>query len=248
MITSTPESPGPKGPPSILLRGSPGCGKTTLAMQFPNVCILDCDENLSGPETYIRTKIDPKFTYSYFRCRFDDSGKPLEKEALWKRYIEGFNQAVADPNIKTIVTDSLTGLDQMLLRYIMKQQNIEDANKLERQHWIPFRMQMQELTLRMRNTGKINIVNAHETEKTNSRGIPERYDVAITSRLRDHFGWIFTEVWYMESLPPLAGKKRDPMLYLTSPGGLRPDLKSSNPNTPATLEGNWPNVKAQLGL
>ncbi len=248
MIKSTPENPGPKGPPSILLRGSPGSGKTTIVMQFPGVCILDCDENMSGPEQFIRKNIKEDLVYSYHRCRYDDAGKPLEKDQLWKRYIEGFNLAVADPDVKTIVTDSLTGLDQMLLRYIMKQQGIEDANKLERQHWIPFRMAMQELTLRMRNTGKINIVTAHENEKTDAKGNPVRYDIALTSRLRDHFGWVFTEVWYLEPQPPLRGEKRDPLLYLTAPGGLRPDLKSSRPNSPATIECNWKTVSSQLGL
>ena len=48
MQLSTPEKNKPREPKSILLIGPPGSGKTTLALQFPKVCVMDCDRNLDG--------------------------------------------------------------------------------------------------------------------------------------------------------------------------------------------------------
>lgn len=247
MQTSTPQNNGPKGLPSILLRGAPGAHKTTLALQFPGVCILDCDENMAAPEAYIRNVLKKPIEYKYVRCRYDDKGVPLKKEDLWPRYVAGFNEAVADPDVRTIVTDSLTGLDQMLLRYVMDKQGLQDAAKLERQHWIPFRMAMQELSLRMRQTGKINVVCAHENSTTNKAGEVIKYDTALTTKLRENFGWIFTDIWFLRPQPPLAGKVRSSIIETSPSGGLRPDLKNSFLMPPEVTE-DWATLNTWLKL
>lgn len=248
MNTSSPTTPGLQCPYSILLRGSPGAHKTTLALQFPNVGILDCDENLRGPEAYIHTVLKKPLEYRYTRIRYDDNGKPIENpEEWWKRYVKSFNEMVLDPWVKTIVTDSLTGLNHMLLLYTLKIQGVVAIEKMERQHWLPFIKSMQELAFRMRQTGKTNLVTTHETSTTNKQGEVIKYDISLSTKLRENFGWIFTDVWYIEAQPDLAGQKRPSKLFCT-PAGLRKDLKSTNPLIPQELEATWENVNKYLNL
>lgn len=228
---ATKETPAVSSPPSILFRGKPGTYKTTLALQFPNPGILDCDENVAPVERYLRAQLATKdLQFLHSRCRYTKEDKPIatdDYDILWPRFVEEFNALVLNPWCKTIIIDSLTGLDQMLLRWIMKKQGIQDVMKLDRQHWIPFRMTMTELTLRMRQTGKIMIITAHENEVVDSKGGVIGYNTALTTRLRDNFGWIFTDVYWFEPQPPLQGNRRPPIIHPYVTDGYRTDLKNS---------------------
>lgn len=248
MKTFSSTSPIIDEPSSILLRGLPGSHKTTLALQFPNVGILDCDGNLRGPVSWIRTVLKKDLEFRYVEVRKDDKGQVImDPEKLWGSYARGFNELVADPWVKTIVTDSLTGLDQILLLYTMQLQGIKVVEKMERQHWLPFRKTIQELAFKMRQTGKTNIVCSHENSTTDKQGAIIRYDVALSTKLRENFGWIFTDVWYMESQPDLQGQKRPSKLFCT-PVGLRKDLKSVNPTMPQEQDATWESLNKYLNL
>ena len=43
----------------LFLMGPPKAGKTTLALQFPNPYVADCDNNLSGPDEYLKANTMP---------------------------------------------------------------------------------------------------------------------------------------------------------------------------------------------
>ena len=234
MKISTQSAPGPKGPPSILLRGSPGAHKTSLALLFPNPGIVDCDENLRGPEEYIRKFVKPDLEYRYHRVRYDDQDKPTaEPREWWPRFVLGFNSMVIEPWVKTIVTDSLTGLDEVLLRKTMDQQGRKEEMQI--QDWIPFRLKLRDMMFKMRQTGKTNIVICHEEAKRNKQQEITGYDVFLSSKLSEIFGWVFTDVWFIEAQPDIGGQKRPSKLWC-SPVGLRSDLKSSNPDMPQCIE------------
>jgi shikimate kinase len=40
---------------SFAFIGSPGCGKTTLGTQFPNVLVIDFDDNIAGALPRLRS-------------------------------------------------------------------------------------------------------------------------------------------------------------------------------------------------
>lgn len=245
MKTSTPTSPGPKGPPSILLRGAPGSHKTTFSLQFPSVGILDTDENLAGPERYIREVLKKPIEYVYSRIRYDEADQPVhDQKQWWTKYCNDFNAMVKDPAIKTIVTDSLTGLDEVLLRRTMSDQGRTD--EMRQQDWIPFRLKLREIMFKMRQTGKANIVICHEESKKDREGNIIAYDIFLSSKLSDIFGWIFTDVWYIEAQPDIGGKQRPSKLFC-SPVGLRKDLKNSS-LMPQEMEATFENVNKYLKL
>ena len=119
MKTSTPTSPKPPDPLSILEIGPPGGGKTTLALLFPSICVLDCDENLDGPEKFIRTK-QPTFAYGYERIRYSDDDKPLDMHKCYDRLMDKILQVKNDPNIKTVIVDSLTSVNEFVIQSILQ--------------------------------------------------------------------------------------------------------------------------------
>lgn len=250
--------------PSFLFLGPPGSGKSTLAMQFPGVHFLDCDENLRGPDSFLRR---PKvhatapgmglenLTYTMDRIRFGDDGKPLEINMMWERYVQCYDRAVFNPEVKTIVTDSLTGLDEMLLHDIVRTNGVGEVGKMKIQHWIPFRSKMKTLTMNMRRHGKINIVCCHQENKYKDQQIVH-YDVTMSSKLADHFGWIFTDIFRFQPQPPTTiippPPATSPILVSAPPllqclASAMCDCKNSV-GLPYEMLGTWENVKKYYSL
>jgi len=251
MKESTPQNPTPRSGTSILIRGAPGCGKTVFSLQFPRVYHLDCDENLAAADAFCRASWGLKMTdlsYKYARVRFDDKDAAItDLKELWPNYVRHFNEAVAQPytTVSTIVTDSLTGLDQILLRRVLSEQGRE-AEVMRIQDWIPFRNKLNELALRMKQTGKINIVCCHEEVVKDNAGNLIKYDITLSSRLSDYFGWVFSDVWYLEGPRVLGGKFQPPQLYC-QPMQYRSDLKNSF-GMPPQIPAVWSEVNKYLKL
>src|SRR5437667_7387442 len=88
MKTSSPQTPKSPSPLKILIMGPPGSRKTTLGLQFPDVHVLDCDNNLDGPERWLRSNGHATLSYTHDSIRYDDEGKPLEIEDCYNRVID----------------------------------------------------------------------------------------------------------------------------------------------------------------
>lgn len=234
--------------PSFLFLGPPGSQKTRLAMEFPDPHFLDCDKNLKAPANWLVNGADglvpgkgikPDLTFTYDDIRSGTrNGSLMELHELWQYYLDCYEKAVINPKVKTIVTDSLTGLDEFLIQLTAKEAG--GITKLERQHWIPFRSRLKSLTIRMRQTGKINIVCCHSENKYRQDGSIEKIDVTLSSKLSDHFGWVFTDVWRFIPQPPVGGKARASTLEVVTnaicatknsygiPNGIEADWKELN--------------------
>lgn len=178
----------------LLLMGPPKSGKTTLALQFPKVYIADCDNNLSGPASFIKTMDLPPFCYDVINI--EDSGGERPLHLRWMYTTDCLKQAVKDPNIHTIVVDGLSSLSDYLVEHILRS---EGQKHMRIQDWQPFRFMLKRLITYLRSSGKLIIFTCHETvEKDDLDGVL-KYFIHVPTRLRDSIGGDFSDVWRVES-------------------------------------------------
>lgn len=196
MKTSTPENPKPADPLAILLIGPPGQGKTTLAMQFPGVCILSCDDNLDGPELHLRSK-NKGFSYGYERICYTDDEKPLDITKRYDRLLDKIELCKNDPAVKTIVADPLTAINEFIIQKILAGKRTE----MEARDWIPFKSHMLTVINRLRGTGKTSICTCHESKLTepDPKNMMNRtviaFEPSVQGSIVDYFGGFFTDMW-----------------------------------------------------
>lgn len=177
----------------ILVIGEAGKGKTTLLARFPGAYIIDCDNNLSGADRYIKEKQFPSFKYDI--VDIDDVGVPLEEGAHFRRLGDLVKVASADPSIKVIVIDSLTKLSDYVLADILKKQG---RAQMQLQDWGTFLATMKLLITRMRSTKKMFGMTAHtKAEKDDVAGFM-KYKVLVPGQLQEIIATMFSDVWLAE--------------------------------------------------
>lgn len=157
----------PALPKTLLFIGAPGTGKTTFALQLPKVFLLDCDQNMGGPVRHLSSKgIKPNYLYD---TPFTDSkGAVLSREKQYPRVIELIEEAIASPDVETIVIDSLTSLIELLSAHIINSNKKSLATKLEKpdqkfefEEWHGFGNCLRRLIFEIKATGKRLVITAH---------------------------------------------------------------------------------------
>jgi hypothetical protein len=217
MITSTPLTPKPPSPRKILLIGSPGARKTTLMLQFPSLHVMNCDNNLDGPEAWIRSVMKLPLSYTYDNIRLDDKGAPLLIHDAFNRLCDKFKLVRSDPaysSIKVVGTDSLSLVNEFIIRHVLKQQGKQTkVGEMEMRDWNPFGSNALDLIVGlMENTGRTTICTCHENAiyqsdpKDLSKKTITGYEPAFQGKVGDNLAAFFTDVWRLEQRQAPGGK------------------------------------------
>lgn len=172
--------------------------KSSIAAHFPAPGFLDSDLNISR----IRDRYpDRKFVYA--QPQFTDTGTAVPKDAQWPNALAQVRALCESPDVKTIVIDSATSLQEMIIDWVLAQPNtgkmqplvIGGVKVLNQEQYRPFSDQFKELIVRVMASGKPLLVLFHEQEERDERGTVESIWPLLTSRLRFNVTSMFTDAW-----------------------------------------------------
>lgn len=216
---------------AILLIGPPGVGKTVLTTQLPKPYILQCDNNLKGPADFLKRNglnSDVQFDIPHVK---DD--KLVARKDRYKRFAELGNAALANPDIETIVVDSLTTLVDYVIDEVRVQQQRKIADgvvvfkddPMQIQDWGAFAYLLKQLIIAFKSSGKRIVFTAHvdtrEDEQTEGSKTLYKY-IAVPGQLRETIAGYFDEVWFLTQEQKTTAQGTKMLRYLqTAPSSFR---------------------------
>lgn len=206
----------PPLPDSFLLIGTPGAGKTTLAIQLAiaqnkTLGILDLDHNLSGPVRYLKSinadlskvKVSDPYT--------SKDGKILDRLDRFERAMECLDEFISDPSIDFILVDSLTSLVEFVLDKVRKEAGgktpprIGDNRKildgpLRMEDWGTFFGVMKKIIFTIKGSGKTTGMTCHvRPDKDEMLGITQ-YFIAVPGQTATIISGWFSEAWLVKAV------------------------------------------------
>lgn len=214
MKVSSPTEPKPLTPLKILILGQPGSRKTTLALQFPGVHVLDCDRNLDGASKYLRERAGLKdLAFTYDDIRANDAGQMLDISECFDRVCDKlklFESDAAYKARKVVVLDSLSHVNEFIIRKILR---IKQKPSMEINLWTDFATAAYTiLVARLDQTNKHVICICHEERiyESDSTNLMKKRVTEInplfSGKVGDNMGAFFTDVWQTIVKPASAGK------------------------------------------
>lgn len=261
MKISSPTSPKPVEKKSILLIGPPGGGKTSLLMQFPNLCILDCDRNLDGPDNMIRhglkdatgkivkSPLNPALSYWYEPIYMDDTEKPVPVEKCYDYLMQKLTAVAANPSIDWVAIDSLTHINEFIIRKVSAG---EKKDVMDPRDWIPFKSHFLNLLVsKIRGLGKHVIATVHEVIQweTDPKNImvkyEKKYEPSVQGSIADFFGAFFTDMWRCEAKIGAMSKVE---FWLRTQKTQKSDLKNSFGLPPDMKDPTWAELNKYMKL
>lgn len=224
----------------VLLQGSPGAGKTTHACQFPGVYVADCDLNLAGPLRWLTTN-NKTLPVGYDTIDRDELGKEVDPKFRYTRLVKGLQEAVLNPDVKTIVVDSATKLSDYMIAEVLRQQN---AQAMTIQHWGFYLAMWKQFISALSVAKKHFVLVAHERVEKDEVDQSLKYFVMIPGQMGNIIGSLFTDVWRAE----VSEKPGTPPTYLfnvrTMPS-YRFNLKNSL-GLPPVFPFSWETIAEKL--
>lgn len=178
---------------SLLLKGVSGTGKTTVAAQFPKPCLIEFDKNVSclrklPAEEVDEVKIFDPLTYP--------DGKPVEPTKIWDYFIKNLVEIAKDPEVKTIVIDTLTTALSALSNSILGTSSPKEQFKI--QDWGTFGRYLAWLgdnLIQVKGKDKHIVVVCHENTEIDKDGNFHGWTLAIGGQMRRNFELYFSDVW-----------------------------------------------------
>lgn len=221
---------------ALLLLGSPGSGKSTRALEFPGVYVFDADRNLSGPLRFMQKQGKDLSTIKFDYGDQTSDGKPVSPFFRWQHMAECLRNAIADPEIKTIVLDGISAIQEMVKDDIFRQRVgpqiiskgrevlITEANRslgqLTEPEWGIYGRYWNALISSLKSTRKTIVVTGHDETRQNEQNSIWEYTLSLQGQQRYKFAGLFSDVILCQSKTTGSGPTEQKMWqYRTCPVG-----------------------------
>lgn len=173
-------------------------------MQFPKPYIFDADGNLAGPVRHLGDAV----SFKYDSGLVDDEDKPISPFNRWAHMSKCINAALTDPEVDTIILDSLSAFSEYAKDDIKRQRALNPMAKnapmvnetnrglmpLIQQEWDVYAFYFTNLITQLKSCGKNVIITAHHEMKSDANDMMREY-ISIQGRMRGQFAGMFGDVW-----------------------------------------------------
>ena len=205
---------------AVLLVGSPGSGKTTLALQFPRPYVFDADNNLAGPKRYL-DKHSKNFAYDIGNVKPD--GTPVPPFQRWTHMASSLREACNSPEIDTVIVDSLSSIQEYVKDDIFRQRTqpqrigksqfmITEANRdlgqLTEPEWGIYARYFTTLIVTLRTSPKLIVFTAHKESRQKGENGPWEECIALQGMMRYKFSAQFSDCIELSTKTEGFGKEQ----------------------------------------
>lgn len=176
-------------PMHVLIYGLAGCGKTDLLSSFPKpMAVIDLDGKYQPLVGKGEIDLYP------FHMRDANDAKAMIPQ-IWSTW----QQLKKDPKYASIGFDSITALDRMLDRYVVKVKGKQDNEQTTRQEYGDMRRWYRTFFPSLQGaTDKNIIILAHEQSKEDDKGNMINIRPFITGKMGDELASIFEHTFHMK--------------------------------------------------
>jgi len=226
----------------LLLQGEPGAGKTTHALRFPGVWVIDCDQNLRGPLAYLRSQNLP-LPIGYDIIDRTEDGKPVAESMRWQRMMECLVKAAVQPGVQTIVIDSMSKVNDYNKAHVLRT-NPTKTGGFEQTSWGFFYSNWIHLVGTV-TAAKFNFVlTAHDKVDKDELDGSTRIMLNTQGQFQSVAGSLFSDVWHAEiqssGVPPVH-KRVVRTIQSYKYAGLKNSFM-----LPDVFEFDWKTIEAKL--
>lgn len=183
----------PNKPKDFLFVGSPGAGKTSLALRFPAPYVLDCDDNATPAVQYTGIK---DFKYDIAN-KEDDLITLIPPEKRFAACVKRLNAAAADPTIKTIIIDSLTAFIDIVISEVKRRNGLKDDATMRIQDWGDFANIIRHQIIALKASTKHVIFTAHFRVEKDESDNTWKYMIYMPGQTQFTMSGLFSNVWIM---------------------------------------------------
>jgi len=207
-----------KEPTTLLLKGGPGTGKTWKAAHFPKPCFINFDKNLSGLKKLPKSVRDGiKVVNPWVKIHPTDPKKnvKLKSQQVWDNFMKQLAVILADPDIETVVIDSMTTMQEVVKDKILNsdqptvQMQLQNWGTLER-YW----KALAAMTLTATDLDKTLVFIFHEKPyEDSSSGVKMiMHGLNLGGSMKDNFDLYFSDVWRTSVKPT----NKEPEYWVTT--------------------------------
>jgi len=195
-------------PPTILIYGASGTGKTALVTQASNGLVMDFDRGMLTA-ALLKDKFFNARQSVEFKTYVDEN--PRSPTAYHKARVDlvQINQRVKNNNWPhdALIIDSITGLAEAIKLKVMKDEGGDALQNPARNNWGSMVNYMRAFLIEVRALGVLTLITAHvQTIEDDSGAILGIFPSSITKNhgVKD-LPWCVDEMWYAQVTPGISG-------------------------------------------